>query len=44
MQYLSNCMTNFNKTGITLHINYPNLMDDQMFKNLKIQDGGWQPS
>jgi len=37
-------MTIFNKIGIALHINYPNLMGDQMFKKLKIQDGGRQPS
>jgi len=32
------------KFGTTMHISHPNLTGDQMFKHLKIQDGGTRPS
>jgi len=32
------------KFGTTMHFSHPNLTGDQMFKNLKIQDGKRRPS
>jgi len=38
-------LTNFDKKfGTVMHISHPNLMGEQMFENLKTQDGGRRPS
>jgi len=41
---ISATMTILIKFGTTMHISNPKLMGDQMYKNLKIQEGGWRPS